>query len=106
MRVDLNGVQIAEERIVFGIHAHALSVLTVAKIRKAFNKVDSKQVAKQVSYTSGSLSKRFATSPTWRIQFIDFDWPHVSLWLKGKRYDSVLLYSMHSSVMKVDIGLL
>ncbi|XP_071507653.1 WD repeat and FYVE domain-containing protein 3-like [Diadema antillarum] len=47
-KVDLNAIVIPEEKIVFGLHAHALSVLTVSKIRKAFNKVDSKAVAKQL----------------------------------------------------------
>nr|XP_054773448.1 WD repeat and FYVE domain-containing protein 3-like [Lytechinus pictus] len=48
-KVDLNAIVIPEDKIVFGLHAHALSVLTVSKIRKAFNKVDSKAVAKQLN---------------------------------------------------------
>lgn len=39
---------VAEEKVVFGAHAHAVSQMTVAKIRKVYNKVDSKSIAKQV----------------------------------------------------------
>ena len=49
VKIDLTALQIQEEKIVIGIHAHALSVLTISKIRKTFNKFDSKSVAKQVS---------------------------------------------------------
>ena len=38
----------AEERVMFGVFAHAMSQMTVAKIRKVYNKVDSKSIAKQV----------------------------------------------------------
>lgn len=31
------------------VHAHAMCQLTVAKVRKVYNKVDSKSIAKQVS---------------------------------------------------------
>jgi len=34
---------------VFGVHAHAMSLMTVAKIRKIYNKIDAKLVAKQLS---------------------------------------------------------
>ncbi|XP_071954048.1 WD repeat and FYVE domain-containing protein 3-like isoform X2 [Antedon mediterranea] len=51
-RNDLYNLQIAEERIIFGIHAHALSTLTISKIRKIFNKVDSKTISKQLSLSS------------------------------------------------------
>ncbi|XP_077999760.1 WD repeat and FYVE domain-containing protein 3-like [Glandiceps talaboti] len=44
--------QMPEERLLFGIHAHALSLLTIAKIRKVYNKVDSKAVAKQLGLSS------------------------------------------------------
>ena len=50
VKVDLTALQIPEEKIVVGIHAHALSVLTISKIRKTFNKFDSKSVAKQVGF--------------------------------------------------------
>jgi len=43
------GLNVAEERLVFGIHAHAMSLMTVAKIRKIYNKIDAKLVAKQLS---------------------------------------------------------
>ncbi|XP_033108223.1 WD repeat and FYVE domain-containing protein 3-like isoform X3 [Anneissia japonica] len=49
---DLYNLQIAEDRIIFGIHAHALSTLTISKIRKIFNKVDSKACAKQLVLSS------------------------------------------------------
>lgn len=39
---------IPEEKIVFGVHAHAMSLMTVAKIKKVYNKVDGKSVAKQL----------------------------------------------------------
>jgi len=43
------GLNVVEERLVFGIHAHAMSLMTVAKIRKIYNKIDAKLVAKQLS---------------------------------------------------------
>ena len=39
---------IGEEKVMFGVHAHAMSQMTIAKIRKVYNKVDSKSIAKQV----------------------------------------------------------
>ena len=45
---EVNGPYIAEERVMFGVYAHAMSQLTIAKIRKIFNKVDSRTIAKQV----------------------------------------------------------
>ena len=45
---DMQGPFIAEEKVVFGIHAHAMSQMTISKIRKVYNKVDSKTIAKQV----------------------------------------------------------
>lgn len=44
----MQGPFIAEEKVVFGIHAHAMSQMTISKIRKVYNKVDSKTIAKQV----------------------------------------------------------
>ena len=32
----------------FGVHAHALSLMTVAKIRSVYNKVDARSVARQL----------------------------------------------------------
>ncbi|XP_050392525.2 WD repeat and FYVE domain-containing protein 3 [Patella vulgata] len=43
---------IAEEKVMFGVHAHALSQMTVAKIRKVYNKVDSKSIAKQLAMSA------------------------------------------------------
>ena len=48
----MQGPFIAEEKVVFGIHAHALSQMTISKIRKVYNKVDSKSIAKQVMHQS------------------------------------------------------
>ena len=44
----MQGPFIAEEKVVFGIHAHAMSQMTISKMRKVYNKVDSKSIAKQV----------------------------------------------------------
>lgn len=40
---------ISEDKIMFGIHAYATSLMTIAKIRRVYNKVDAKSIAKQVS---------------------------------------------------------
>ena len=32
----------------FGVHAHAVSLMTVAKVRKIYNKHDAKNIAKQL----------------------------------------------------------
>jgi len=47
--VDTTTLNVAEERLVFGVHAHAMSLMTIAKIRKVYNKIDAKLVAKQLS---------------------------------------------------------
>ena len=39
---------VSDDKIMFGIHAHAKSVLTLAKIRKLFRKSDSRAVAREV----------------------------------------------------------
>ena len=41
-----------EERLVFGIHAHALDNLTLARIRKSYNKLDAKAIARQLGMSS------------------------------------------------------
>lgn len=38
----------SEDKVMFGIHGHAKSVLTLAKIRKHFRRSDTKAVAKEV----------------------------------------------------------
>ncbi|XP_041988446.1 WD repeat and FYVE domain-containing protein 3 isoform X2 [Aricia agestis] len=43
---------IAEEKVVFGINARALSQLTLAKIRKVYSKNDNKAIAKQLGMSS------------------------------------------------------
>ena len=45
----MQGPFISEEKVVFGIHAHAMSQMTISKMRKVYNKVDSKSIAKQVN---------------------------------------------------------
>lgn len=45
---------VAEEKVSFGLYALSVSSLTVARIRKVYNKLDSKAIAKQVS---GMLSQ-------------------------------------------------
>ena len=42
----------AEDRIVFGLNALAMSPLTLAKIRKVYRKMDSKAIAKQLGMSS------------------------------------------------------
>ena len=36
----------------FGVHAHAMSLMTVAKIRKVYNRVDGKSIAKQLGMSA------------------------------------------------------
>ncbi len=43
---------VAEDRIVFGLNAVAMSPLTLAKIRKVYRKTDSKAIAKQLGMSS------------------------------------------------------
>ncbi len=43
---------VPEERIIFGVHAHAMSLMTVAKIRKVYNKTDAKSIAKQLGMSA------------------------------------------------------
>jgi hypothetical protein len=42
------GTLIAEDKIIFGLNAMAVSQLTLAKIRKIYSKTDAKAIAKQV----------------------------------------------------------
>lgn len=39
---------VSEDKVMFGIHAHAKSVLTLAKIRKHYRRSDTKAVAREV----------------------------------------------------------
>lgn len=39
---------VAEEKVVFGLNAKAVTHLTLAKIRKVYSRVDNKSIAKQV----------------------------------------------------------
>lgn len=40
---------VPEEKVSFSLYAHSVSFLTVAKIRKVYNKLDGKAIAKQVN---------------------------------------------------------
>ncbi|XP_022116141.2 WD repeat and FYVE domain-containing protein 3 isoform X3 [Pieris rapae] len=46
------GPLVAEEKVIFGINARALSQLTLAKIRKVYSKNDNKAIAKQLGMSS------------------------------------------------------
>lgn len=43
---------VPEEKVSFGLYALSVSSLTVARIRKVYNKLDSKAIAKQVSWNT------------------------------------------------------
>jgi len=45
---EIIGNLVAEDKIVFGLNALAVSQLTLAKIRKIYSKLDAKAIAKQV----------------------------------------------------------
>ncbi|CAL9708759.1 unnamed protein product [Knipowitschia caucasica] len=45
-------VLVPEEKLSFSLYAHSVSTLTVAKIRKLYNKLDSKAIAKQLAVSS------------------------------------------------------
>jgi len=45
---EFQGSFIGEEKMMFGVHGHTVLQMTIAKIRKAYNKIDSKSIAKQV----------------------------------------------------------
>lgn len=61
--MEISSALAAEEKLVFGIHAHAVSQMTVLLIRKNYSKVDSKSIAKQVSRSLGQ--GRQLVSNTW-----------------------------------------
>lgn len=52
---------VPEEKVSFGLYALSVSALTVARIRKVCNKLDSKAIAKQVS---GMISRQVVRIPT------------------------------------------
>ncbi|KAK7508020.1 hypothetical protein BaRGS_00000985, partial [Batillaria attramentaria] len=49
---ELCGPFISEEKVMLAVHAHAMCQLTVAKVRKVYNKVDSKSIAKQLAMSA------------------------------------------------------
>ncbi|XP_070185825.1 WD repeat and FYVE domain-containing protein 3-like isoform X2 [Littorina saxatilis] len=49
---ELCGPFITEEKVMLAVHAHAMCQLTVAKVRKVYNKVDSKSIAKQLAMSA------------------------------------------------------
>lgn len=63
--MEISSALAAEEKLVFGIHAHAVSQMTVLLIRKNYSKVDSKSIAKQVSGSLGKESSYIVVSNTW-----------------------------------------
>lgn len=46
---------VPEEKVSFGLYALSVSSFTVAKIRKVYNKLDSKAIAKQVCWETSQL---------------------------------------------------
>ncbi|XP_052069301.1 WD repeat and FYVE domain-containing protein 3-like isoform X1 [Mytilus californianus] len=50
--VDFQGPYINEEKVMYGVHAHTVLQMTVSKIRKAYNKIDSKSIAKQLAMSA------------------------------------------------------
>ena len=58
---DMNGPYMGEEKVMFGVFAHAMSQMTIAKIRKIYNKVDSKSIAKQVCEGNGYITPNILT---------------------------------------------
>ncbi len=53
---------VPEEKVSFSLYALSVSTLTVAKIRKVYNKLDSKAIAKQVRHTEALLSRQKVTT--------------------------------------------
>jgi len=51
---------VSEEKVMFGIHGHAKSVLTLAKIRKHFRKSDTRAVAKEVLLDQSLLGAKIS----------------------------------------------
>lgn len=49
---------VPEEKVSFSLYALSVSTLTVAKIRKVYNKLDSKAIAKQVRHVAAQLNLR------------------------------------------------
>lgn len=59
--VDVHQPLVSEEKIVFGINAAAVSVMTLAKIRRVYSKADCRSIAKMVcSYFYVILIVHFA----------------------------------------------
>ena len=53
---------VAEEKVVFGLNAKAMSQLTLAKIRKVYSRADNKSIAKQVYIVVSTIYKRVFVS--------------------------------------------
>lgn len=49
---DVISALVAEEKVMFGLNAKAMSQLTLAKIRKVYSRVDNKTIAKQLGMSS------------------------------------------------------
>ncbi|RXM93361.1 WD repeat and FYVE domain-containing protein 3 [Acipenser ruthenus] len=54
---------VPEEKVSFGLSALSVSALTVAKIRKVYNKLDGKAIAKQLHYVHSSPGGSGSTNP-------------------------------------------
>ncbi|XP_074647224.1 WD repeat and FYVE domain-containing protein 3-like [Tubulanus polymorphus] len=50
--IELCAPLVSEDKVIFSLHAHTMSLMTIAKIRKVYNKIDSKSIAKQLSMSA------------------------------------------------------
>ncbi|XP_061175428.1 WD repeat and FYVE domain-containing protein 3-like isoform X2 [Saccostrea echinata] len=50
--IEMSGALVSEEKLVFGVHAHAVSQMTILLIRKNYSKVDSKSIARQLAMSA------------------------------------------------------
>ncbi|KAG8269206.1 WD repeat and FYVE domain-containing protein 3 [Homalodisca vitripennis] len=53
---------VAEEKVVFGLNAKAVTHLTLAKIRKVYSRVDNKSIAKQEMEFDREIKNQFSVS--------------------------------------------
>ncbi|XP_056017801.1 WD repeat and FYVE domain-containing protein 3-like isoform X2 [Ostrea edulis] len=50
--MEMSCTLVSEEKLVFGVHAHAVSQMTILLIRKNYSKVDSKSIARQLAMSA------------------------------------------------------
>jgi len=60
---------VAEEKVIFGLNAKAMSQLTLAKIRKVYNRADNRSIARQVRSTVTKEKERFSVNTFWVAAF-------------------------------------